>query len=160
MFSRLTLGLVVAQVGFFLVASNFVLGGAIVARKIAQFSEDDDVASLEFSPDSANAVGTFVTLHIHIWKWADGPQIEQTFDKPPVVLDYTSKDGIRSSLDGRLLAVSHGLAPRRMAGRDTGVRREDRRGSSRHRGSARRRNLFSNCINARRGMSRSELRLG
>jgi WD40 repeat protein len=112
MFSRFTLTLIVAQFSLFLAASNVVWGGTIVARKIAQFGEDDDVASLEFSPDSRElAVGTFVSLHIHIWKWADGPRIEQIFNKPPVVLDYTSKDGLRYSPNGSLLAVSHGLAP-------------------------------------------------
>jgi WD40 repeat protein len=101
----------IAPIALFLVASNYVWGSSLVARKVAQFSEDDDVASLEFSPDADKiAVGTFVTLHIHIWKWADGPRIKQTFNKPPVVLDYTSKDGLRYSPDGRLLALSHGLA--------------------------------------------------
>jgi WD40 repeat protein len=82
-----------------------------VAEKIAQFKEDDDVASLEFSPDGrAIAVGTFVTLQIHLWQWQGSPRIKQTFSKPPVVLDYTPGDGIRYSPDGRFLAVSHGLA--------------------------------------------------
>jgi WD40 repeat protein len=94
-------------------ASTFASAkGGNVAQKVAEFKEDDDVASLEFSADSNQiAVGTFVTLHIHIWKWASRSHIEQTFSKPPVVLDYTSSDGIRYSADGRFLAVAHGRAP-------------------------------------------------
>ena len=85
---------VITSVVCLIFASNFASAGSNVAQKIAEFKEDDDVASLEFSPDSSEiAVGTFVTLHIHVWKWASRPGIEQRFSKPPVVLDYTSGDG-------------------------------------------------------------------
>lgn len=102
---------VIASVCCLIFASNLASAKSMVAHKVAEFKEDDDVASLEFSPNSHEiAVGTFVTLHIHIWNWSSSPRIEQTFSKPAVVLDYISSDGVRYSSDGRSLAVAHSLA--------------------------------------------------
>ena len=87
-------------------------GMQMVAKRVAAFREDDDVSSLEFSPnDDELAVGTFVTLHINLWAWKASSKIVRTFLKPPVVLDYTSNDAIRYSPDGKWLAISHGRAP-------------------------------------------------
>jgi hypothetical protein len=39
-----------------------------VAHQIAEFKEEDDVASLAFNPDSSQlAVGTFTALNVHLW---------------------------------------------------------------------------------------------
>jgi WD40 repeat protein len=81
-------------------------------KQIADIREDDDISSLDFSPDGTIlAAGTFRTLHINLWDWGKG-RIAKTFQKPPVNFDFTSGDGIRYSPDGQLLAVAHGLSPK------------------------------------------------
>jgi WD40 repeat protein len=82
-----------------------------VAHKIAEFKEEDDVASLAFNPDSSQlAVGTFTTLNVHLWVWQGSSHIARTLLKPHGTADYLSGNGLRYSPDGRLLAVTHSLA--------------------------------------------------
>jgi WD40 repeat protein len=83
----------------------------MVAQKVTDFREKDDVSGLEFSPaGSSIAVSTFTELPVHVWKWKDKPRIERTLLKPHGTADYLSGDGLRYSPDGKLLAVVHKLA--------------------------------------------------
>lgn len=60
-----------------------------VAQKIAELREDDDVSTLEFSPDGGRlAVGTFTTLHVHLWAWRDRQYIDHTLLKPSRLLKF------------------------------------------------------------------------
>jgi WD40 repeat protein len=85
--------------------------GSAIAKEVADFTEDDDVGSLEFSTDGTRiAVGTFLKPNIHLWDIRSGPRVVQTLVRPKVGADYTSGGGLRFSPDGKLLAVAHGLA--------------------------------------------------
>jgi WD40 repeat protein len=93
-----------------MISENGMSKAIPVATKVKEFSEDDDVASLEFAPDGSRlAVGTFLTLHIHLWDLHSRPRVVQTLLKPPNSADYTSWDGVHFSPGGTLMAVAHGV---------------------------------------------------
>ena len=83
-----------------------------VASKVAQFKEDDDVVSLQFSPDNQQlAVATGSTVQVHLWVWQRRAHIEGTLMKPPGTADLlSSSEGLRYSPDGHYLAVTHAIA--------------------------------------------------
>jgi WD40 repeat protein len=92
-------------------ALSFVNGPADaaepVAKRVTEFREEDDVASLAFSPDGMKLVTeTFSKLQINIWDLKQTPRIGKSFLRPRGEV-FTSTNGIQYSPDGRYMAIVH-----------------------------------------------------
>jgi WD40 repeat protein len=80
-----------------------------VATNVADLTEDDDVVTLQFSPDDRQlAIGTAQTLHVHLWDWR-ARRIDRTLQKPRPADLLFSSEGIRYSIDGKFLAIAHAI---------------------------------------------------
>jgi WD40 repeat protein len=82
----------------------------MVATKIAEFHEEDDVATVEFSPDGRQlAVAMYTSLETHLWVWQGNAHVVRTFTKPHGSADL-GRCNVVFSPNGQQLAVAHGIS--------------------------------------------------
>ena len=77
-----------------------------VATKIAEFNEEKEISSMDFSPDTHRlAAVEWTGSEVHIWKWQGDPVIEKRFSIAEGTALSTSQSGLQYSPDGTLLAM-------------------------------------------------------
>jgi WD40 repeat protein len=80
----------------------------LVATKIAEFREDKEISTLEFSPDGSRlATVQWIGSEVHVWQWAGESRIEQRLAIPEGSALYTLQSGLKYSPDGTELAIVH-----------------------------------------------------
>lgn len=80
--------------------------GHQVATKIAEFNEEKEISSMNFSSDTHRlATVEWTGAEIHIWKWEGEPVIEKRFRFTEGAAMFTQEGGLQYSPDDRLLAM-------------------------------------------------------
>jgi WD40 repeat protein len=79
-----------------------------IATQIASFSNGQEVALLQFSPDGQYlAVSPTQQVTLHLWTWRREPHIVRTLSYPPPATLLSSRDGLKFSPDVKLLAFGN-----------------------------------------------------
>ena len=79
-----------------------------IATQIASFSNGQEVALLQFSPDGQYlAVSPTQQVTLHLWAWRREPHIVRSFSYPPPASLAFSRNGLKFSPDGTLLAFGN-----------------------------------------------------
>jgi WD40 repeat protein len=77
-----------------------------VATKTAEFNEQKEISSLDFSPDTHSlATVEWTGSEVHIWKWEKEPLIEKRLSFTEGAALFTLQGGLQYSPDNTLLAM-------------------------------------------------------